>query len=208
MSQRILSGKWKGQTLAGSVGSKTRPTTSMMRQAVFNIWSSQVTGSRFLDLFAGTGAIGFEALSLQAQEVTLVEKDRAAIKGLKKSMERFKDPLDQSLVLCIQDVQQFLESKRASSFDLVYADPPYDWCAHKGLKPGYYVSWLLLHLEKWAKSGTRVMIEQARHVKEPIDSVMGSFIHLESRQYGDSMIHHFEFRSVQSIEPGQDLPSR
>lgn len=109
MSQRILSGKWKGQTLAGSVGSKTRPTTSMMRQAVFNIWSSQVTGSRFLDLFAGTGAIGFEALSLQAQEVTLVEKDRAAIKGLKKSMERFKDPLDQSLVLCIQDVQQFLE---------------------------------------------------------------------------------------------------
>lgn len=210
MSQRILSGKWKGQTLAGSVGSKTRPTTSMMRQAVFNIWSDRLPDCRFLDLFAGTGAMGFEALSLEASHVTLVEKDRAAIIGIRKSIERllekFKEEKDK-LTLKTLDVEKFLENTPSDSFDLIYADPPYDWQVHKKLMPGHYVVWLLTHLQRWIKPYGRLMIEQQRHVKEIIPPKFGGFTHLESRQYGDSMIHHFEFLPEQSTGPVQDLLS-
>jgi 16S rRNA (guanine966-N2)-methyltransferase len=207
VSQRILSGKWRGQILAGQTGAKTRPTTSLMRQAIFNIWSDHMEGARFLDLFSGTGAMGFEALSAGASQVTLVENDRQALLCIRKSQEKLVSQIEDRLVVRAQEVERFLAFSHPDTFDLIYADPPYDWSADKKNLPGHYVVWLLTQLQGHVAFGSRIMIEQERHVKEKIPQRVGIFSHLESRQYGDSMIHHFEASREQSTAPEQDLLS-
>lgn len=209
MSQRILSGKWRGQILAGGISPKTRPTTSLMRQAIFNIWSDRIEGARFLDLFSGTGALGFEALSAGACHVTCVEKERSALLSIRKSCEKFASQLEDGLtsemfILRAQDVERFLATPNPQVFDLIYVDPPYDWAPHKKALPGHYVAWLLEQVGRFTRAGSRLMIEQGRYVKENIPQQHGRFRHIESRQYGDSIIHHFEAFDAQSTGLIQD----
>ena len=75
---RVISGKYKGIRLNGPEGSNTRPTSDRVKEALFNILMTDVCGSRFLDLFAGTGSIGIEALSRDAEEVVFVDFDKSA----------------------------------------------------------------------------------------------------------------------------------
>ena len=205
MSQRILSGKWRGMTLVGQTGSGTRPTTSLMRLAIFNVWSALIEGAHFLDLFSGTGAIGFEALSAGALAVTLVEKDKQALVCIRKNEEKFRPMFEnQNLRIFTQDVQRFFLSIKKERYDLIYADPPYDWSPDRKIAAGHYVVWILNQLQGCVSPSSRVMIEQERHVKEPIPKEIGVFKHLETRSYGDSIIHHFEACLELSIEPEQD----
>lgn len=119
---RILAGSLKGRRLACPSGLVTRPTSGLVRGALFNILAGLLPGAEVLDLYAGTGALGLEALSRGAAHAVLVEGDRQAIGALRKNIESMGAGSRADLVA--MDALAYLDRCR-SRFDLVLADPPY-----------------------------------------------------------------------------------
>ena len=120
---RILAGRYKSHPLKTPKGSTTRPTTSKIRESLFNILQHQLENARLLDLFAGSGAIGLEALSRGAQSVTFVENDKGAISCLKENLKT----LHAEGTVIQSDVVTALKrlAKQQALFDIIFADPPY-----------------------------------------------------------------------------------
>ena len=118
---RILSGRWRGRPL--KVPKSARPTSSRAREALFDILQGDVAGSRFLDLFAGSGAVGLEALSRGASRAVFVERDSAALEA---NLAAFgAQPEEHELVReDARDAAAAL-SRRGETFDFIFADPPY-----------------------------------------------------------------------------------
>ena len=83
---RVIAGSHRGRRLSGPQGTALRPTSDKVREALFSILGTQVSGGRFLDLYAGTGAVGIEALSRGASAVTFVESDPKAVQLLQKNL--------------------------------------------------------------------------------------------------------------------------
>lgn len=120
---QICSGKWKGHQLLTPKGSKVRPTSARLREALFNILMSQVVDADILELFAGSGALGLEALSRGARHVTFVEHDRSVAAILKKNIQRLHASEQTSVI--VKDATQVVP-KLKQTFDLIFADPPYE----------------------------------------------------------------------------------
>jgi 16S rRNA (guanine966-N2)-methyltransferase len=122
---RITGGIHRGRKIKSPQGAITRPTPEMVREALFNILCHKVVGSRFLDAFAGTGAVGLEALSRGADFAAFIEKDRTACKVLNENIASL-NLMDKSLVLC-SDVMESMKKleKKVESFDIIFLDPPY-----------------------------------------------------------------------------------
>jgi 16S rRNA (guanine(966)-N(2))-methyltransferase RsmD len=118
---RILAGRWKGRRL--NVPRGARPTSSRAREALFAILQDAIRGSRFLDLFAGSGAMGLEALSRGASSATFVENDSRA---LERNLAMVGAGPEESDVLR-DDARAAVSSlaARGETFDLVFVDPPY-----------------------------------------------------------------------------------
>ena len=120
---RIVAGQFRGRPLQAPAGSETRPTADRVREALFSMLASRL-GSfddlKVADLFAGSGALGFEALSRGAAHVTFVENDRRAQAALKANAERL-DVTDRVRVVG----GSALALPRSEAFDLILADPPY-----------------------------------------------------------------------------------
>lgn len=133
MPIRITGGEFRGRQIASPLTSKTRPTAAMAREALFNILQD-VSDFRVLDLFAGSGSVGIEALSRGAKEVTAVEKNGAQARSLSNSYKLLG--IDSKLHLCVTDAQNFLSRAIAQGerFDLIYADPPFTE-AYPALQP-------------------------------------------------------------------------
>jgi 16S rRNA (guanine966-N2)-methyltransferase len=120
---RIIAGDRRGATIAAPKGDTTRPTGDRVREAAFNL-IGPVDDTAVLDLFAGSGAMGLEALSRGARRCLFVESDRAACKVIHSNLEKLR--LTGALVLC-KDVFQALREERGAgrAYDLVLVDPPY-----------------------------------------------------------------------------------
>ena len=120
---RIVSGTFKGRSLATPRGMDIRPTSDKVRQAIFNILPREFPFERALDLFAGTGAMGLEALSRGAREVTFVDSGAEAIALIKKNLES----CGVEARVYRSDVQASLKqfSRNGEKFDLIIIDPPY-----------------------------------------------------------------------------------
>ena len=127
---RINAGEWRSRLLKFPDAAGLRPTPERVRQTVFNWLGQDLTGQTCLDLFAGTGVMGFEALSRGAVAVTLVEKSMPAYKALLDNKALLKAEHAQVLH---QDALQFLSANahgpQAQQFNLIFLDPPYhqDW---------------------------------------------------------------------------------
>lgn len=122
----IIAGAYKNQTLIAPKGGQTRPTSARLREALFNICQGCIADASFLDLFAGSGAIGLEALSRGASKVVLVDNSKDCGRCMTKNVAALKVQ-DEARVIC-SDV--FSTMKKLSSsgfqFDIIYADPPYE----------------------------------------------------------------------------------
>ena len=121
---RITAGELGGRTLKVPKGG-VRPTQDKVRQAVFSSLGAAVGGARVLDLFAGTGAMGIEAWSRGAAEVTWVESDRRAFAVLQENVTTLCGAEAARRCRCA-DALRFLEQEAGGPFDFVFADPPYD----------------------------------------------------------------------------------
>jgi 16S rRNA (guanine(966)-N(2))-methyltransferase RsmD len=118
---RIAAGRWKGRAL--EIPRQARPTSRLAREALFDMLHDSVGGAAILDLYAGSGAVGIEALSRGASRAVFVERDREA---LEKNLERLGASRGEAEVLGV-DASRALSAlaDRGARFDLVFADPPY-----------------------------------------------------------------------------------
>jgi len=119
---RIVAGKWRSRLLDIADEPGLRPTSERVRETLFNWLAPIVQGSRCLDLFAGTGALGFEALSRGARSVVFVENSRRAANALEKSA-RVLDAAG-AVVHC-GDAAEYVRNARPASFDIIFLDPPF-----------------------------------------------------------------------------------
>ena len=122
---RVIGGTARGRRIQAPRGSRTRPTSDYLREVLFDLLAQRVPDRMFLDLYAGTGAVGIEALSRGAAKAVFVENDPPALAMLRRNLEA-SGFLDQGEVVPM-DVLQFLRRKVSGShpFDLIFLDPPY-----------------------------------------------------------------------------------
>jgi 16S rRNA (guanine966-N2)-methyltransferase len=124
---RIIAGKYRGRKLKSPPSLRTRPTSDRLRETLFNILAPRIEGARFLDLCAGTGAVGIEAVSRGAEHVTFVDRSRtmcALIEGNVEVLEIDEAEVD----VVTAEANEFLlrhAKKRARPFDIIFFDPPY-----------------------------------------------------------------------------------
>lgn len=121
---RVIAGSRRHLPLKSVPGTDTRPTSDQIKETLFNILQNQIYGSRFLDLFAGTGGIGIEALSRGAREAVFVDSSRAACSCIRENLE-FTKLTDRAMVY-ERDVMAALRLlERLEPFDVIHMDPPY-----------------------------------------------------------------------------------
>ena len=124
---RVVTGRFRGAILQAPEGDKTRPTTDKVKEALFSIIQAYVPDSEFLDLFAGSGQIGIEALSRGAKRVTLVERSGQAASVISKNISKIRMDGSDELRFYKKSVAQALEAlgQEGEKFDIIFMDPPY-----------------------------------------------------------------------------------
>jgi 16S rRNA (guanine966-N2)-methyltransferase len=125
---RVIAGTLRRRTLEAPPGMATRPTSDRLRETLFNVLAPRIQGARFLDLYAGSGAVGIEAASRGAERVVLVERAATALKVLRANLENLG--LRGGVRVEALSVAAFLKKVRPESagfvFDIVFMDPPYE----------------------------------------------------------------------------------
>jgi 16S rRNA (guanine966-N2)-methyltransferase len=170
---RIIAGTHRGRRIDAPKGLRTRPTSDFVRETAFNL-IGPVDGATVLELFAGSGALGIEALSRGAERATLVESDRVACRTINANLDKLGL---HATVLC-QDALRALATDR-STYDLILADPPYDYDRLPALAP---------HLGRvLAPDGLLVYQTEAR-VEPEIEGLRVR----TSRKYGSARLTLFE----------------
>ena len=155
---RIVAGKWRRRLLPVVNQEGLRPTAERIRETLFNWLAPFIEGSRCLDLFAGTGALGLEALSRGARETVFVESAEAAVRQLNASIDLLQA---EGAVVIRRDARDFLNNATPEIFDVVYLDPPF--------AADYYEELCRLLAEKnWVRVGTRVYLEQDAGAAQPV----------------------------------------
>jgi 16S rRNA (guanine966-N2)-methyltransferase len=179
---KVLGGRARGKRIYVPKGAVIRATTDRTKESLFNILPS-AEGRSFLDLFAGTGNVGIEALSRGAVHCVFVEKDSCLIQAIKKNLQHcgFVDQLEIMPCSVEKGIQKL--AKRRECFDIIFADPPY----MKGL-----VQTTIHLLTKYSilSSSSVVVIEHSP--RETFHEVDKKIFLSDQRRYGDSMLSFFE----------------
>jgi 16S rRNA (guanine966-N2)-methyltransferase len=172
---RIVAGRFGGRTLVAPRGRSTRPTSDRVREALFSILGAdRVAGACALDLFAGSGALGIEALSRGAAQAVLVDSSAAAVAAIHRNLSG----LDVEAEVRRQDALAYLRgaSRDARQYDLVFLDPPYRHASALGPE-------LSRALAPVLAPDARVVVESDRRAPLELDLVL-----LDERRYGDTLI--------------------
>jgi 16S rRNA (guanine966-N2)-methyltransferase len=167
---RVVAGEFRGRRLAAPRGRGTRPTADKVREALFSMLGD-VTGARVLDLYAGSGALGIEALSRGAESAVFVERDPRAAAAIERNLTSLG--LEEEVLR--QDAVRFL-ARSSGMFDLVFCDPPYD-AASRLAGP------LAEHLPALTSKDARIVTESDK--RNPLVLPLPL---LTERTYGDTRI--------------------
>jgi 16S rRNA (guanine(966)-N(2))-methyltransferase RsmD len=182
-TMRVIAGTQKGRRLHGPHGSGLRPTSDRVKEALFSILGSRIGGSRFLDLYAGTGAIGIEALSRGAERVTFVEPDQAALRVLRANLAQCG--LDTAADIHMCSAGSFLKRRAQAPdrYDLVFADPPYRHDHLDTLRSALAETTVVA-------PGALIVLEHSS--KTAVPATHGRLILLKQYKYGDTTLSVFE----------------
>jgi 16S rRNA (guanine966-N2)-methyltransferase len=180
---RIIAGRFKGMRLPAIRGKAVRPTTERVREAVFNILGPLLERARILELFAGTGAFGFEALSRGAASAVFVDKDKKVAATITQTA-RMLGLEDQTSILAI-DASRALDklAQAGEQFSIIYLDPPYatEWIAKVMNDPSL--------ITLLAVDGVLVVEKGIRTPESPLPDLLHKRL---ARQYGDTLIEMFD----------------
>ena len=174
---RIIAGRWKGRRLKAPRGRDVRPTSDRLRGSWMGAIGEDVGGARVLDLFAGSGALGLEALSRGASSVVFVERSRGALSTLRANVELLDAKSEVTIVT--GDAIAFAEGLEGGAYDLALADPPYG----KGLATRI--------IEVFRKGGFASQLWVEHPTTDPIPASPG----LRQRRYGRTVISIVEANS-------------
>ena len=184
MSLRIITGSLKKKKLFSVRGAKTRPTTDRLRETIFNILNKDVIDSMILDIFAGTGALGIEALSRGAGYVIFVEKSRTASHIIKQNIQICN--LENKTSVMTMDALKNLRGIKSITpfFDLVFMDPPYN--------KGFITPTLMnLHNSALLKKNSCIVVEHS--VKEDIPHDLAGYHMYDNRKYGNTVVSYLTY---------------
>jgi 16S rRNA (guanine966-N2)-methyltransferase len=184
MGLRIISGRFKGKKLHSVPGLTIRPTADRLRETIFNILSHGVLNTRVLDLFAGTGALGMEALSRGADSSVFVDNNPKALSVIRQNI--ISCSFDKQAHVIKWDIKKNLNCLKPldTAFDLVFMDPPY----HRGM-----VEPALLNLGQTGclEKGARIVVEHS-HL-EPIPDPVFMFEIQDRRKYGKTLVSFLSY---------------
>lgn len=177
---RIIAGAYGGRRLQAPAGDGTRPTTDRVREALFSSLQSEfggLDGLRFLDLFAGSGAIGLEAVSRGAVHVDMVENDRRAAQVISTNIATLNA---KGVQVKSTPVERFLQGTPPAPYDVVFLDPPYAY-EHAALEELLQV----LSTPLWLAEGGIIVVERSRRDRftwpEGLDG-------LRDKKYGETIL--------------------
>lgn len=189
---RITGGEFRGRSITCPKGLAVRPTASKVRQAFFNILGDRLRSCRFLDLFSGTGLMGFEAASRGAAHVTFIEQNIASYKAIGESARNFALSAERARVVN-GDVLKVLKNLDRP-YDIIFVDPPYK------LKLGAGVASLVCR-NKLLKPGGLFVVEHM--LDDPLtlsdDSLDIGLTKCDFRQYGQTALSFFSLAESNSI---------
>ena len=183
---RVIAGVHRGRRLLGPKGQAIRPTSDRVKEALFSILGDRTMGARVLDLYAGTGSIGIEALSRGAAHVTFVETDRVALRLVQANLQQCG--FEAATRICACEVSHFFrrETDPDPPYDIVFCDPPYQSTPH-----------LIALMNEWDRGWLTddavVVLEHGR--KAQIPSTIGPLSRVRRYDYGDTALTRFELAS-------------
>jgi 16S rRNA (guanine966-N2)-methyltransferase len=179
---KIIGGEAKGRKLFIPKAATVRPTAERIKAAFFNI-IQPLNGESFLDLFAGTGNMGLEALSRGAVRSTFIENNQVLVHAMTRNIAACGFT-DRSEILSSDFIHAVLKLKeRSDSFDILFADPPYE----RG-----FVSQILEHLGSGALMAKEGLLGIQHSIREAIkDNKSGQLVLVDQRQYGDTILSFF-----------------
>ena len=188
---RVISGKFKGKNLSFVSNEELRPTANMVRQALFTKLQFEISGKRFLDLFAGSGAIGIEALSRGAGRVVFVDKSPLAINIIKQNISNTITG-NRQFGIVQMDFRRALETL-LEEFDFIFLDPPY--------KSNFYLEAASLILKNNLLSNGGMLICE-HEAKSPFE--ISGFKVISRKKYGTKMLSYFMKEEDSQLPPNSD----
>ena len=176
---RIISGTSKGRKLVTPRSQFLRPTSDRVKESIFNILQDEIVGKVVLDLFAGTGNLGIEALSRGAKKTIFVEKGRQALRLIQRNLTQFG--LEEQSEILPKDANRAIGilKQKGESFDLILMDPPYQ----KGL---IQKTLMKLNSHQIYHKDSILVIEHNR--REPLSTVMEGWDLIRQRRIGDTLV--------------------
>jgi 16S rRNA (guanine966-N2)-methyltransferase len=185
---RVISGKCKGHPLKAVPGQSTRPTTDKVKESIFNMIGPYFNGGLGLDLFAGSGGLGIEALSRGIDKVVFVDRDYLAIKTVRNNVESVQ--LNNQVEIYRNDAERALKAliKRDISFDLIFLDPPY-----YDQKLNALIS--IIDSNQLIKKEGMMVVEHSVEVSLP--EQIGNLSRTRKEQYGITIISIYSYTTGQ-----------
>ena len=180
---RIIAGIYRSRALAAPPGMATRPTSDRLRETLFNILAPRLEGAAFLDLYAGSGAVGLEAFSRGARPVTFVERAPPALKTLRANLAALG--IESGFRVQPGSVVPFLRGCGRNCFDVVFLDPPYDAETEYETALG-----LLGGMSLGALAAGAVVIAEHRR-KQRLEDAYGSLARTRLLEQGDAALSFY-----------------
>ena len=178
---RIIGGEFKGRSIDMPKGSgRIRPTSDKVREALFNIISERVANASILDLFAGSGALGIEALSRGGLRANFVDLSKDCTNAIKNNLNKLNIQKDRAVVFkedALKAIKKLSNSK--IRFNLIFLDPPYY---------GEWVKKCLIYLDKYDILNNSYMIICEHFKKDVVPEGVGRFKRALEKQYGDTVL--------------------
>ena len=181
---RVVGGIAKGRRLKALKGLNIRPTSDKVKESIFNILGDKIIDAIFLDLCAGTGGIGIEALSRGAKETLFVENNQRAVKLIKENLSLCK--LENNSKVVCDDAVRFLEDSD-KRFDIIFFDPPY--------KSDLFEKFLTVFDTKEMLAGNGILIIE-HNSKTTLPEETNSLILLKKYKYGDTTLSLYKKRGL------------
>src|SRR6201997_1441138 len=194
---RVIAGTYRSRQLSAPRGRSTRPTSDRLRETLFNVLQPRIEGSRFVDLYAGTGAVGIEALSRGAEHVWFAENAEPALAALRQNLAALK--ISQGFTLEDRGVGAMLQrlSKLPEPVDLVFLDPPYEAEDEYTRTLNFFGS---VSGQSLLAADSLVIAEHSSKVK--LAKRYGELIHTRLVKQGDAALSFFGFPAVErSLHP-------
>lgn len=175
---RVIAGQFKSRKLKTLTGDTTRPTSDRLKEALFNQLGPYFDSGLFLDVFAGSGAMSFEALSRGMRESTLIEKDVQAFKIIKENIRELE--LESKTHLLKGDAQVLIKTLK-TQYDIIFVDPPYEYA---------FTEAIIEDLQRLLNNEGKIIVETRKNKDLP--NHIASLVKTKEKTYGMAKVHIYE----------------